>query len=43
MTIKDLGESLKTARDTIQRDIELISALKGELDIAKAENEVLLQ
>ena len=40
---RDLGESLKTARDATQRDIELTSALKGELDTAKAENEVLLQ
>jgi uncharacterized protein YjaG (DUF416 family) len=39
---RDLRESLKTLRDAIQRDIELISALKGELDIAKAENKALL-
>jgi DNA repair exonuclease SbcCD ATPase subunit len=40
---RDLGESLKTARNATQRDIELTSALKGELDTAKAENEALLQ
>ena len=40
---KDLGESLKTARDAMQREIELTSVLRGELDIAKAENEALLQ
>jgi hypothetical protein len=33
---------LKTARDATQRDIELTSALKGKLDIVKAENEALL-
>ena len=40
---RGLGESLKTARDATQRDIELTGALKGELDTAKAENEALLQ
>jgi len=40
---KDLGESLKTARDAMQREIELTSVFRGELDIAKAENEALLQ
>jgi hypothetical protein len=43
VAIKDLGESLKTARDATQRDIEHISVLKGELDKAKAENKALLQ
>lgn len=37
---RDLGESLKTARDAMQREIELTSVLRGELDAAKAENEV---
>ncbi|KAH6663814.1 hypothetical protein B0J14DRAFT_661754 [Halenospora varia] len=40
---RDLGESLKTACDATQRDIELTSVLKGELDTAKAENKALLQ
>jgi hypothetical protein len=40
---RDLGESLKTARDAMQREIELTSVLRGELDTAKAKNEALLQ
>ncbi|CAM6031686.1 unnamed protein product, partial [Sphagnum compactum] len=40
---RDLGESLKTVHDATQRDIELTSVLKGELDTAKAENKALLQ
>lgn len=40
---RDLGKSLKTARDATQRDVELTSALKGELNTAKAENKALLQ
>ena len=43
VTARDLGESLKTARDATQRDVELISVLRGELDTAKAENKALLQ
>ena len=39
---KDLRESLKTARDAIQREIELTSVLRGELDTAKAKNKALL-
>jgi hypothetical protein len=39
---RDLKESLKTAHNATQRDIELISILKGELDIAKTENKALL-
>jgi hypothetical protein len=39
---KDLRESLKIVYNAIQRDIKLISVLKGELDIAKAENKALL-
>lgn len=42
VTTRDLGESLKTARDATQREIELTGVLRGELDIAKAENEALL-
>ena len=40
---RDLGESLKIARNAIQREIELTSVLKGELDTAKAENKALIQ
>jgi ubiquinone biosynthesis protein UbiJ len=40
---RDLGGSLKIARDVIQREIELISVFRGELDTAKAENEALFQ
>jgi len=29
---RDLGESMKTAHDATQRDMELTSALKGELE-----------
>jgi hypothetical protein len=39
---KDLGDSLKTARNTTQKDIKLTSVLKEELNIAKTENKVLL-
>jgi uncharacterized protein YjaG (DUF416 family) len=42
VAIRDLGESLKIVYNTMQRDIELISALKGELNIAKVENKALL-
>ena len=43
LATRDLGESLKTARDARQRDVEITSALRGELDTAKAENEALHQ
>jgi hypothetical protein len=42
VAIRDLKESLKTVRNITQRDIELISILKGELDIVKTENKALL-
>jgi hypothetical protein len=39
---RDLRESLKIAHDATQRDIELTSAIKRELNIAKAKNKALL-
>jgi hypothetical protein len=42
VAIKDFGESLKIVYDATQRDIELTSVFKRELDIVKAENKALL-
>jgi hypothetical protein len=39
---RGLKESLKIARNAIQRDIKYTSILRGELDIAKVENKALL-
>jgi chromosome segregation ATPase len=40
---RELGERLKTARDATEKETEIASVLKGELDIAQAENEALLR
>ena len=42
VAIKDFKESLKIARDAIQREIKLISVFKRELNIAKVKNKALI-